>query len=179
MILSLDISSSCTGYSIFDKNKNVDIGFIDLKKYNDLYEKGTEIKRRLFEIKEKFDIKIIVVEENLQAFRPGLSSAKTLLTLAQFNGLVRWICFTEFQIIPEVMNVNTARKANGIKIEKESKLSTKQQVLNWVSNDAPDIEWPFKTMKAGRNKGQVIQCDECFDMADSYVIGKAYVIVNK
>ena len=42
------------------------------------------------------DIQKIFIEENLQAFRPGFSSAKTLLTLARFNGIVSYLSQLEF-----------------------------------------------------------------------------------
>ena len=82
MLLALDISTSCTGYCLFDEDELVDIGHIDLSKHKGLYEKAKHVKARIFELGSKYRIHRVVVEENLQAFRPGLSSAKTLMTLA-------------------------------------------------------------------------------------------------
>lgn len=175
MLLALDISTSSTGYCIFDKEKLVKIGFIQLKKKKTFYEKAKCIKDFFKEISEDYDIKNIAVEENLQAFRPGLSSAKTLMTLAQFNGTVRWIAYEHFGIISESINVNTARKSIGLKIDKKDKTkTTKEKVLDWVSLDNSTIDWPTKVLKSGRNKGQVRVINECYDMADAYVIGKSY-----
>ena len=61
------------------------------------------------------------IEENLQAFRPGLSSAKTLLTLARFNGIVGYLAQQEFFCEPIYINVNVARKSVGLKIIRKSK----------------------------------------------------------
>ena len=178
MLLSLDISTSCTGYSIFSsdnsENKLELIDAINLSKHKSFYDKTKFIKQRLSEIKEKYNITAVAVEENLQAFRPGLSSAKTLMTLAQFNGVVRWICLELFEVEPESINVNAARKSIGLKVDKKSNLTTKDQVLNWVKSDQPDLDWPMKTLKSGRRKGQIIVDPTSYDMADSYVIGKAY-----
>ena len=58
----------------------------------------------------------VFIEENLQSFRSGFSSAQTLSTLARFNGMVSQVCYSEFGIIPEYINVNSARKNLGIKI---------------------------------------------------------------
>ena len=179
MILALDISTSCTGYSLFDENDLIDIGYINLSKHKGLFEKANKVKREIVLLYHKHNCNIgkVVVEENLQAFRPGLSSAKTLMTLAQFNGVVRWICHESLGVPVEAINVNSARKLVGLKIDRKNKeKSTKQQVLEWVSNDKPSIKWPTKILKSGPNKGTQRVCNEAYDMADAYVIGKAYLI---
>jgi len=180
MLLSLDISTSCTGYCIFnDQNELEVIDYIDLSKFKGFYEKAYEIKRVMKNIKENYLINNIAVEENLQAFRPGLSSAKTLMTLAQFNGTTCWICKEVFDIEPISINVNAARKAIGLKVDRKSKESTKDQVRKWVFDNETNIQdWPTKTLKSGRNKGQVRIIKESYDMADAYVIGKAYFNLN-
>jgi Holliday junction resolvasome RuvABC endonuclease subunit len=180
MLLSLDISTSCTGYCIFDEDKLVDIGYINLSKHKDFYEKAARIKSVITEIAKKFKIKDVAVEENLQAFRPGLSSAKTLMTLAQFNGTVRWICSEIFSLKPESINVNAARKSVGLKINKKDKTkNTKEKVLDWVMLQDPSLTWPTKVLKSGPNKGKTRICNESFDMADAYVIGKAFFEMSK
>ena len=178
MLLSLDISTSCTGYCIFNDQNDLElISYIDLSKHKGFYEKAKEIKHVMSKIKEDYEIKYIAVEENLQAFRPGLSSAKTLMTLAQFNGTVRWICYEIFGIKSEAINVNSARKAVNLKIDRKDKSkSTKEKVLDWVMSDDPSLTWPTKVLKSGKNKGQVRRLDACYDMADAYVIGKSFLV---
>jgi Holliday junction resolvasome RuvABC endonuclease subunit len=179
LLLALDISTSCTGYALFDENDLVDIGYINLSKHKGLYEKATYVKDRIFRMSNDYNIRKIVVEENLQAFRPGLSSAKTLMTLAQFNGVVRWICYDIFDIEPHAINVNSARKIVGLKIDRKNKeKSTKQQVLEWVANDKPVIKWPTKILKTGPRKGLEVYQNYVYDMADAYVIGKSYCVEN-
>ena len=179
MLLTLDISTSCTGYCLFDENDLVDIGYVNLSKHKGLFEKASYIKDRIFRMSNDYSIDQIAVEENLQAFRPGLSSAKTLMTLAQFNGVVRWICYEIFDIEPTAINVNSARKSIGLKIDRKNKeKNTKQQVLEWVTSDNPDIKWPTKILKSGPNKGQLRICNEAYDMADAYVIGKSFLVEN-
>ena len=144
-LLALDVSTSCTGYTVFNSAGNVEeIDYIDLSKHKGLYEKASEIKSRLHKVFEFHVINSIAVEENLQAFRPGLSSAKTLMTLAQFNGVVRWLCFDEFRITPVTINVNSARKSVGLKVNRKDKKSTKDQVLEWVMAKEPLLEWSTK-----------------------------------
>ena len=179
MLLALDISTSCTGYCLFNEDDLVDIGSINLSKHKGLYEKATYVKSAIVALDDAYHIDRVVVEENLQAFRPGLSSAKTLMTLAQFNGVVRWICHERLDVPVEAINVNTARKNIGLKIDKKDKSkTTKEKVLDWVSADNDTIEWPTKILKSGPNKGKERICSEAYDMADAYVIGKAYLIEN-
>ena len=183
MLLSLDISTSCTGWCVFNENVIQEAGFINLSKHKTMFEKAGHVKSELLNILIKYPLNKIVVEENLQAFRPGLSSAKTLMTLAQFNGIVRWICHDDLKIEVESINVNTARKIVGLKIDRKSKVKTKDQVLSWVKNknmsDNYHIDWPFKTLKSGPNRGKIRLCEQAYDMADAYVIGNAYNILIK
>ena len=177
MLLALDISTSCTGYCIFDEDKLIDIGSINLSKHKGLFEKASLVKSEIIKLDDKYPINRVVVEENLQAFRPGLSSAKTLMTLAQFNGVVRWICHERLEVPVEAINVNTARKNVGLKIDKKDKSkTTKEKVLDWVSEDNTSITWPTKILKSGPNKGQKRICNEAYDMADAYVIGKSFLM---
>jgi hypothetical protein len=180
LLLSLDISTSCTGYCLFDEGKLVDIGSINLSKHKGLYEKASHVKTEIIKLDDQYPIDKVVVEENLQAFRPGLSSAKTLMTLAQFNGVVRWICHERLEVPVESINVNSARKNVGLKIDRKNKeKNTKQQVLEWVSKDNTSIKWPTKILKSGPNRGCIRICNEAYDMADAYVIGKSYLVENK
>ena len=177
MLLALDISTSCTGYCLFDEDKLVDIGNINLSKHKGLFEKASRVKEAITELKHLYSITHVAVEENLQAFRPGLSSAKTLMTLAQFNGVVRWICHEILKVPVEAINVNTARKSVGLKIDKKDKSkTTKEKVLDWVTADNPSIKWPTKILKSGPNKGKNRICNDAYDMADADVIGKSFLV---
>ena len=140
MLLSLDISTSCTGWCIFNEDVLEDVGYIELSKHKGMYEKASCVKSDLIKLIKKYPFKKVVVEENLQAFRPGLSSAKTLMTLAQFNGVVRWICHSDLNCDVESINVNSARKSVGLKIDRKSKKKTKDQVLNWVELQESSIK---------------------------------------
>jgi hypothetical protein len=104
------------------------------------------------------------------------------MTLAQFNGVVRWICHSDLNTEIESINVNTARKTVGLKIDRKSEKKTKEQVWDWVKldndNHEVEIEWPYKTLKSGPNKGKTRLCNEAYDVADAYVIGKSYFLLK-
>jgi hypothetical protein len=116
------------------------------------------------------NVKDFFVEESLQKFRPGFSSAKTLTTLSKFNGIVCYLTRRVFGLDPEPINVNTARKTVGLKIPRGS--NSKQIVHEWVSNET-SFEWPTKILRGGPRKGQEVLIDACYDMADAYLIARA------
>ena len=153
------------------------MGYIPLGKYRGPFEKASEVFKELTVIHSQHNIENIFIEENLQAFRPGLSSAKTLLSLARFNGIVSFICYQVFGFEPAFINVNAARKSLGIKIERERKcgISTKEQVRSWVDSNmgSTEYQWPIKILKSGPRKDQHIFDPVCYDIADAFVIAQA------
>lgn len=178
-ILGLDISTSCTGWCITDLSGGfVDMGYIPLSSKLTTFQKASIVSEAMANINTQYNITKIAVEENLQAFRPGFSSAKTLLSLARFNGVISYLAQQQFLIEPEFINVNVARKAVGLKIisKKKGGLPTKEQVLNWVDTKV-NFTWPMKTLKSGPRKGQSILDPGCFDAADAYVIAFAGSII--
>jgi hypothetical protein len=183
MILGLDISTSTTGWAIIETDGSlIDQGYISTGKISGLFEKAKKVGSKISKINIDYDIEKIYIEENLQSFRSGFSSAQTISTLAKFNGIVSYICFTEFGFEPAFLNVNSARKSLGIKIQREKVcgISTKDQVFAWVRSDLKDsgYVWPVKTLKSGPRKGETIFINECFDISDAYVIGLSGFRVN-
>ena len=166
MILGLDISTSIVGATVLkESGELVYCEAWDLRnknKFPDLYSKAKFIKSKLWQVDDEFGIDKIFIEQSLMAFRPGLSSAKTIFVLAKFNGIVSYICqdnFTE----PKYIAAPTARKACGIKIPKGKK--AKQEVLNFLldNEDSFSIEY---TRHGNPKPGS-------YDRADSYIIAKA------
>jgi Ethanolamine utilization protein EutJ (predicted chaperonin) len=114
--LGLDISTSCTGICILDQDKQfVLLDNIRLDKCTDFFEKCVEVKKYLDNLKTDHLIQNIFIEQDLQAFRPGLSSAATINTLARFNGAVTFMAYQTFMTRPDLINVTKARSAVGLK----------------------------------------------------------------
>ena len=113
MFLGLDISTSITGATVLDDNgKILYCEAWDMRNKNHFpspFIKADFVKNSLLDLTIKFRIEHIFVEQSLQAFRPGFSSAKTLLTLARFNGIVSYICLDVLGIEPEYISASTAR----------------------------------------------------------------------
>lgn len=172
MILGLDISTSITGFTVLNEDGTIlHNEAIDLrsKKLESMFQKAAKVKERLTEIKYLYNIQDIYIEQSLNAFRPGLSSANVILTLGKFNGIVSWICCEIFGKEPHYIGASTARKKLDIKVEKGA--NTKQIVLENVLK----LEPQFKVEYTAHNNPK----SGTYDRADSYVIAKAGFLCQK
>ena len=133
------------------------------RKFPTLYEKAALIQADLWTIKTKYDITDIYIEQSLQSFRSGFSSAKTLSTLSRFNGIVSWLCYRAFDIQPEMIGASSARKLAGVTIKRGD--NAKEKVLQFVVDNYPQIAIEYT--KHGNPKPGT------YDMCDSIIIGLA------
>ena len=169
MILGLDISTSIIGATVLDvtgevvyceawdlRNKrhfpNI---FVFLLRFK-------QVMGNLYQI-NKYPIDSIFIEQSLMAFRPGFSSAKTILTLAKFNGILSYVCQQDFGVEPQYIGASTARKSCGIKIPRGEK--AKDVILQYVLDNEPKFVVDYT--KHGNPK------PGSYDRADSYIIAKA------
>ena len=178
--IGLDISTACTGVCVLAEDGTLlELQFVKLSHLDGLWKKADEIRSVLSGVHRDLgstQVRHIFVEENLQMFRRGLSSAKTLTTLSRFNGVVSYVAREIFSVEPISINVNHGRKAVGLKLDRKDKeRNTKQQVLDWVQDQLAEVAypWPTKTLKSGPRKGITILEPGCFDMADAYVTCRA------
>ena len=162
MILGLDISTSITGATVLDDNGGVveNVAW-DTRKYKNFFEKAEHVYNQLKTIDHPIDK--IYIEQSLQSFRSGFSSAKTLSTLSRFNGIVSWMVYKLFKVEPEYLAAVSARKTVGITVPRGSK--AKECVIKHVIDNVPDVSIAYT--KHGNVK------PDCFDKADSWVIARA------
>tara|TARA_B100000287_G_C20643540_1_gene784354 strand:- start:1304 stop:1831 length:528 start_codon:yes stop_codon:yes gene_type:complete len=167
MILGLDVSTSITGATLLDSDGRMVLNESwdtrNKNKFPSLYEKADLIQTHLWRIKSEYDITDIYIEQSLQSFRSGFSSAKTLSTLSRFNGIVSWNCYKAFDIKPKMLAAATARKSVGVKIKRGD--NSKEKVFEYVVDKEP--QFVVEYTKFGNLKPGVL------DRADSYVIAKA------
>ena len=166
MIFGLDISTSITGFTVLNDEGEVIVNEAwDLRKYKNIFEKASIIKEELFKVHYTayMSPKAIFIEQSLQSFRSGFSSAKTLSTLSRFNGIVSWMCFSEFGVEPEYIAATSARKAAGVKVPRGVK--GKEAVLKYVLDNVPAVSINYTRFGNPR--------PECYDKADSWVIARA------
>ena len=169
----------CQNYDCFVDNKFNSIEYVDLRKIKCIFKKAIAFENKINDLNKIFKFNSIYIEDTLQSFARGLSSAKTLMQLSRFNGIVSNIAFRLTNIVPDYINVNTARKQLNIKIDKNSSKDKKLQVLEWVDKDIGNYSWPTKVISRGKNKGRVKYEDFCYDMADAYVICKSGIVINE
>ena len=164
MILGLDISTSITGITLLDDNGEVKImSAIDTRKYKNFFQKAEAVQKVLTDLSNSYKVEEVFVEQSLQSFRSGFSSAKTLSTLSRFNGIVSWMCYSIWNLEPQYLAATSARKLCGIKIPKGEK--AKPVVLQYVLDNEPTFVVEYT--KHGNPK------PDSFDRADSWVIAKA------
>lgn len=175
MILGLDVSTSCTGWAVVNKFNHLDglvaYGAIKLKskKLVDMLDKADEMERQLQIICETYDITEIYIEEILNKFAAGKSTAKVIATLAKFNGIVTYISKNVFKIKPKHIAFVTARSKIGIRAPKGSKM--KEIVMAHCLASEPT----FSVVRTKKNNIQT----EFYDMADAIVIARAAAIMFK
>lgn len=180
-VLGLDISTTTTGWCVIDRSEKclLSLGFFDLSDCESDFSKADVVEQGLDAISARFNVVDVFIEENLQAFQPGKSSAATIVKLARFNGTVSHMCYKTFKFEPTFLNVNTARKSVGFKADKSIPGPVKDQVRDWVIERLPDVEWPTHVLKSGPNKGKTVYEKCCGDMSDAYVIAKAGSLKSK
>ena len=165
MILGLDVSTSITGYTIVDNGKIILNGAWDTRKYKNFFDKVVHVKDGLDKIRKEYGTRItaVYIEQSLQSFRSGFSSAKTLSTLSRFNGIVSWLVFDQYGIQPEYIAATSARKLCGIKVSRGEK--AKPTVLKFLLDNEPSFVIQYT--RNGNPK------PDSYDRADSMVIAKA------
>jgi len=167
MILGLDVSTSITGYAVLDyEGKIIRCGAWDMRnknRFKDHFEKAVFIKDEICLMKAQLPIQNIHIEQPFTFFNSGGSSATTMASLQKFNGIVSWICYDIFNIIPQYLTAGEARKACGIRILRGQK--AKKVVIRWLLKEEPDFKVEYTSQGNPKPK--------YYDMADSLIIAKA------
>ena len=183
MILGVDVSTSITGFSIVADGSLVYYSSVDLRKYKNVFEKGVVLKEKILDLYEayqcnnegvyigdaKFPIEHIYIEQPFTFFNSGGSSAKTMATLQKFNGIVSWFLYEIFEIQPEYVLAQSARKTVGIKVPRGEK--AKAVVLKYLLDTAPAFNVEYT--KHGNPK------PESYDRADAIIVAKAGYIIEQ
>jgi hypothetical protein len=176
IVLGLDVSTAVTGYTLLRNsesgNELLRAGAIELSKLSDVFDKAERVSSVLTELSTCYNIDKIVVEEPLQRFTRGLSSASTIAALLRFNGIVCYLSQKIIDVQPQLVSVNVARNMFGIKIPRGC-ANGKEIVMDWVAarKEFAEYEWPTKVLRGGPRRGQTITDTSCYDIADSAVMG--------
>ena len=171
-ILGLDVSTFCTGFSIWDleKDKLSKSGFISLKNLNSWHEKVDEVCSILEDIKKNTNkITYIAIEDILQKFIAGKSNIKTIITLAGFNYVIQRKCYEIYNITPVLYNVLRARNLADCSVPRGVK--SKNFILRRVCELHPEVKNQLPLMKTKPEFAK-----EAFDIADAIVVSRAAAV---
>jgi len=183
MILGVDVSTSITGLAIVADGSIVYYDSVDLRKYKNVFEKGCVLKEKIVDLYEayqfsneefllgnsKYPIEHIYIEQPFTFFNSGGSSAKTMAALQKFNGIVSWFLYEIFEMQPEYVLAQTARKTVGIKVPRGEK--AKAVVLKYLLDTEPAFNVEYT--KQGNPK------PESYDRADAIIVAKAGYIIEQ
>jgi hypothetical protein len=185
--VGLDISTSVVGVVLLDARTGSYEKMFAIRltstKFNDIWDKADHVN----EVLEKelvfnmgpYSYKRIYVEANAMAYTKGLSSAATLFTLAKFNGIVSNDIRRMLAIKPRMINVRSARKQLGIKIDRKDKSkSNKDKIFDVVRSLNPNFPWEQHVAKTGKKKGQIVYSKHNQDLADAWVICRGGQIIE-
>jgi len=162
MILGLDISTSIIGVCILKDDRIIHTDYIDLRKIGDFFKKAQQAETILKEIKKKYNIQYIFIEQALMFFRKGGSTAKIMSVLQRFNGIISWQSYQIFGMEPNYVTPISARSKCGIKIVKGKK--AKEVVMeHFVKSGEFQIDYT--------RYGNVQKY--CYDIADAVVVARA------
>ena len=140
MILGLDVSTSITGITILEKDGTLVYNDSwDTRKYKSFFEKVDYVEKKIIHLSKLYGgFERVFIEESLQTFRSGFSSAKTLSTLARFNGVVSWLVYRVLKTEPLYLAATSARKLCGIKVPRGT--NAKQVVIQHILDNVPEIQ---------------------------------------
>ena len=128
-----------------------------------MFDKAKTVEHKLQEIFDNNKVEQVWIEESLQMFSSGMSSAKTLATLTKFNGIVSWIAWDKFGITPEYIAAVSARKEIGLTVQKGKR--GKDVVMEYMLDKETWFQVEYG--RTGKIKPHF------YDMADSFVVAKA------
>ncbi len=162
MILGLDVSTSIIGVCLLKDDKIVKTDYIDLRKTTGLLHKAKVVEDYITHNLKDEGVKHIFIEQALMFFRRGGSTAKTMATLQNFNGVVSWLCFKMLELEPQYITPISARSKCGIKVPRGKK--AKEVVMEHFLESK---EFPIDYTRYGNVQKY------CYDMADAVVVAKA------
>lgn len=179
-ILGLDISTSVVGFAVLESTDRsiIELGHISLKNVEGLFSKVDDVVPKIAAILVAHNISRCYVEEPVQMFTMGRSSAHTILTLAKFNALVSYHVRNQlsdaniFFVKP-----NEARKTCGLLMTTKAKAGgkgVKQQVYEQLT--APNGLLSAVSFPLTRNGTPKT---ENFDKADAFVVAYHGAVKSK
>lgn len=170
-VLGLDISTTTIGYAVVESDDRsiVELGHISLKNVEGLFNKVDVAVPKIAGIIAGLAISKTYVEEAVQMFTTGMSSAQTIITLAKFNALVSYHVRNQLGDANLVwVKPNEARKTCGLVMTTKAKAGgkgQKEQAFDQLTATNGLLSHvKFELTKTGKQK------PENYDRADAFVV---------
>ena len=173
-VLSLDISSTTIGWSVLSYDKISFRPILDSYGYIKPSKKFKNMSERISDLEDKIlllckglsQIDYVVVEDYASFFKGGLSSAKTIITLALFNECTKFFIFKSLGVIPEKASVHSIRSV--ISKKYNAPVKSKDEVLKFVVDNFKNYSLKINKLKNVRK--------ECNDEADAILVGLYHIL---
>ncbi len=125
--VSIDASTTCSGWAVFNDGKYVDSGFIDLHKDKNQEHRVYEMTTQLGYVISANEPDVVFIEDTMMS-----SNAATLKLLASLGGAIKFFCYSnnyEFEsVMPSVW-----RAILGIQSARTKRAELKNKALNLVN----------------------------------------------
>ena len=166
MILGIDVSTSKIGYCVLDDKQNLlEVCFKKMKEET-LEERASDFFcNEMQNIKRKYKIKEIRIEQPFTMFSGGKTTAATMSKLQRFNGMISILSYRCFKLVPILVPSRSARSKCGIKIKRGE--NTKKKIIEWVEQKYPK-DFIVELTRHGNPKPGTD------DMADSIVVALSH-----
>lgn len=146
--------------------------FLNIRKVDGLLYKAKAFKQHIEREYGSLSMKCVVIEAPAKNFKRGKTNTNTTTMLISMNALVSQICFDLWDVYPIYYDVTSARKIAWPDVAFHKIVGSdikKEEVLRQVMLLEPQANWI-----CGTQSGKLIK--QNFDMADSYTIGRAFLI---
>lgn len=170
-VLGLDVSTTTIGYCVMESDDRsiVELGHISLKNVEGLFNKVDFAVPKIAALIVAHNVSKAYVEEGVQMFTKGMSSAQTILTLAKFNALISYHVRNQLGDHNLAwVKPNEARKSCGLVLTTKAKSggkSQKEQTFDQLTAPKGLLSHvKFELTKTGNQK------PENYDRADAFVV---------
>lgn len=183
-ILAFDLSTTVCGYTVFNEDTEEIMKMSYYKfKSEELLARSKELETLILNINEEYSIGKMIIEENLKSFRSGGTNASAMLNTSKMNFCCQYIMKYVHNMEVFEINVNSARSSCFPGFHKIARLrkgvKQKQIAFEMACAELGESKFPKKILQSGVRKGIEVFLDEAQDMADSWVIGRAYLVESK
>ena len=126
--VSIDASTTCSGWSVFENGKYIDSGFIDLRKDRDQEHRVYEMASKIGQIIDSNKPDVVFIEDTMMN-----SNTATLKLLASLGGAIKFFCYSHNYKFESIMP-STWRSILGIQIKGAKRQELKNKALSLIND---------------------------------------------